>query len=573
MNFETNNTQRATIAANGQVGINVLAPNIEPNAQLDVHGPIFCSTPGSFSAIPIYTVLAANTTVNGATFPPIRDGFRLEYHHNFFGNNEDAMVLNKTDGDQICGDGGIAFTNEGNNGVYKLSMAISEVGRAYIGSNTGLYNSLATRLTIDANLTSTTGVGCNILPHGLPDAAASGLRFQQLNANSATVPNQGNMGVLALNTTGDVIYVPGGSGGGFFTCGTSNVLDRLPSNSWWELNKFNFNFNGNGSGNVKQNNVGVGMPCNTPACLALDANTAYGCAAFPLFSCLNSCDPVAKLEVVQSSGAFKSIGEKILNTDGDGIGLLVNTSNSLYSIVVPPGSYENTGFNSGHRVLIGRNVPLFLINGNNPPVPLLYVGNAGDGTSIQAGSFIYFSDSILKTNVVKIPNALNAIRNIRGVTFNWINTGLPDIGFIAQELERQVPRVVGFDSLSNIKTADYAKVVPLTVEAIKQLDSAVTVLQNQSAGVTGSGATLWQNFSNPLGDETVIRYFVPEKTTSANIVFYDEFGNELKNMDLPYKGTKAELKISTPNLASGVYSYSLIVNGKIIDTKKMVKNK
>ncbi|MBI4929935.1 MAG: hypothetical protein HY841_04170, partial [Bacteroidetes bacterium] len=55
--------------------------------------------------------------------------------------------------------------------------------------------------------------------------------------------------------------------------------------------------------------------------------------------------------------------------------------------------------------------------------------------------------------------------------------------------------------------------------------------------------------------------------------FYDEFGSEIKSVELPYKGTKAELNLSTSNLASGIYSYSLVVDGKIADTKKMLKTK
>jgi len=46
----------------------------------------------------------------------------------------------------------------------------------------------------------------------------SGLRFTNLTSASATVANPGT-GVLSVNTTGDVIYVPGGTGGGANVCG------------------------------------------------------------------------------------------------------------------------------------------------------------------------------------------------------------------------------------------------------------------------------------------------------------------------------------------------------------------
>ena len=93
------------------------------------------------------------------------------------------------------------------------------------------------------------------------------------------------------------------------------------------------------------------------------------------------------------------------------------------------------------------------------------------------------------------------------------------------------------------------------------------------AELASANAILWQNFPNPFGDGTVIRYFVPEKTASASILFYDEFGNEIKTMELPYKGVKAELNLSTSSLAAGLYSYSLMVNGRVADSKKMLKSK
>ncbi len=33
-----------------------------------------------------------------------------------------------------------------------------------------------------------------------------------------------------------------------------------------------------------------------------------------------------------------------------------------------------------------------------------------------------------------------------------------------------------------------------------------------------------------------------------------------------------QLNIDASNLAAGMYSYSLIVNGKVVDTKKMLKS-
>jgi hypothetical protein len=52
----------------------------------------------------------------------------------------------------------------------------------------------------------------------------------------------------------------------------------------------------------------------------------------------------------------------------------------------------------------------------------------------------------------------------------------------------------------------------------------------------------------------------------------DMYGNEVKKLAITEKGF-GKIEANTEKLANGIYSYSLVVSGKIIDTKKMVKNK
>jgi hypothetical protein len=136
------------------------------------------------------------------------------------------------------------------------------------------------------------------------------------------------------------------------------------------------------------------------------------------------------------------------------------------------------------------------------------------------------------------------------------------------------------------------------VNAIKQLDSTVTDLKTQLAKCCPSSATqrtqqnnsgqsdsintiniqlantsvLYQNEPNPTNSNTTIRYYIPENVQGAYIVFYDFYGKEIKKVEVTQTGA-GKIEADTQNLSEGVYSYSLIVNGKIIDTKKMMKNK
>jgi hypothetical protein len=84
-----------------------------------------------------------------------------------------------------------------------------------------------------------------------------------------------------------------------------------------------------------------------------------------------------------------------------------------------------------------------------------------------------------------------------------------------------------------------------------------------------NNAVLYQNAPNPFGEGTTIKYFIPDNS-EAQIIFYDEFGSQLKRFDIIAKGM-GEIRIDASNLSAGMYSYSLVVNNKIIDTKKMLK--
>jgi hypothetical protein len=84
-----------------------------------------------------------------------------------------------------------------------------------------------------------------------------------------------------------------------------------------------------------------------------------------------------------------------------------------------------------------------------------------------------------------------------------------------------------------------------------------------------NNAVLYQNAPNPFGEGTTIKYFVPDNA-NAQIVFYDDYGNQIKAYNIAENGM-GQLNVEASNLSAGMYSYSLIISGKIIDTKKMIR--
>ena len=79
-----------------------------------------------------------------------------------------------------------------------------------------------------------------------------------------------------------------------------------------------------------------------------------------------------------------------------------------------------------------------------------------------------------------------------------------------------------------------------------------------------------QNDPNPFAEETKISYHLPENINEAKILFYDNTGRVIKAVELHSRGNGV-LHIYASNLSSGNYTYALIVDGKLIESKKMTK--
>lgn len=79
---------------------------------------------------------------------------------------------------------------------------------------------------------------------------------------------------------------------------------------------------------------------------------------------------------------------------------------------------------------------------------------------------------------------------------------------------------------------------------------------------------LYQNSPNPFNTGTQINYFLPQGVVGASIVFYDSYGNQVKTVPLTQNGN-GTLNVNAGSLSNGLYSYSLVINGSVIDTKRM----
>ena len=116
------------------------------------------------------------------------------------------------------------------------------------------------------------------------------------------------------------------------------------------------------------------------------------------------------------------------------------------------------------------------------------VGTSAQGTigRIDASNDVVAfstSDERLKDNITPIEDALNKVSQVQGIEFDWVekegihgNEG-HDVGVIAQEIEKVLPEVVTTRD-NGYKAVKYEKIIPLLVEAIKELQAEVQELKN-----------------------------------------------------------------------------------------------
>jgi Chaperone of endosialidase len=103
----------------------------------------------------------------------------------------------------------------------------------------------------------------------------------------------------------------------------------------------------------------------------------------------------------------------------------------------------------------------------------------GNGDAELFGTLTEISDARYKKNIASLTGALNTIRQLRAVTYNWQDEKkdtTEQIGFIAQEIEKVLPQLVRTNK-DGYKSVAYSHVVPVLVEAIKEQQQQIDELK------------------------------------------------------------------------------------------------
>ena len=85
-------------------------------------------------------------------------------------------------------------------------------------------------------------------------------------------------------------------------------------------------------------------------------------------------------------------------------------------------------------------------------------------------------------------------------------------------------------------------------------------------------AILYQNNPNPFTTDTQIGYNLPESTTSASLYVYNMNGAQIADYPITTFGTGSVI-IKAGVMDAGMYLYTLIADGQVVDTKRMILTK
>jgi len=117
-------------------------------------------------------------------------------------------------------------------------------------------------------------------------------------------------------------------------------------------------------------------------------------------------------------------------------------------------------------------------------------GTSATGTVSAENDVIAFaSDKRLKENIIKIPDPLEKIKQLRGVYYDWKKDvkekgfhptrKTNEIGMIAQEVEKVIPQAIEPAPFDNeYKTIKYDRIIPLLVECIKDQQKQIDELKS-----------------------------------------------------------------------------------------------
>jgi len=225
------------------------------------------------------------------------------------------------------------------------------------------------------------------------------------------------------------------------------------------------------------------------------------------------------------------------------------------------------------------------------------------------GSLVSSSDRNLKSNIKDMDYGLAEILEMRPVTYTYKDSKEKGtkLGLIAQELQPIVSEIVksedfvGDENGNKVKKAnthlgvDYVALIPVLIKGMQEQQAIIEEQQariDQLEVLISDDATpaqeietapsedfrintqptgkVFQNNPNPFKNTTVINYELPENMTQARIIITDLMGKQVANYNLAANQKTGQVTVQANGLTNGTYIYTLIVDGTLIASNKMI---
>jgi len=180
---------------------------------------------------------------------------------------------------------------------------------------------------------------------------------------------------------------------------------------------------------------------------------------------IGTTNPNSVLEVtgdVGSSGGFRSF--KGTNaTVGQGSNFYLDGSNG-YTMWQQTGTNKTSWF---QYISNSWGEKMYLDNGS-----LTITGNLSVGGTITESSSIRY-----KTNVETVKYGLDKVLQLRGVTYDKKDTGIRELGLIAEEVNEILPDVVIKNEEGEPDSVSYGRLTAILIEAVKDLQAQINELK------------------------------------------------------------------------------------------------
>ena len=356
-------------------------------------------------------------------------------------------------------------------------------------------NSNATAITIDSNEDITIGGKLNIstgtngtptinLSHtnanadnfriacGVTGVANSGLSIYDVDATATrfVIDSNGNIGIGATSPSMKVNISHGDQDGLRFNC---------PNDAETFIDFGDTDDNDVGQISYDHADNSMAFKTNATERMMINSSGNVGVGSTPVSTLRNDGHATEKgLQVGRAAMLFSDTG---LTTDLQNNSHL-NNSDQRVAMTGTLGATLYGQYNGQHTWYTAAAVAAPNVQSMTARMSLDISGNLVVGGNVTA--FGSPSDIRLKENIEVIPDALDKVKQLRGVTFNYIKDGNKSTGLIAQDLEKVLPDAVYVtsdvdDGEDKHLAVRYGNTVGLLVEAIKELEARVKELEGK----------------------------------------------------------------------------------------------